>query len=326
MSYVCLDLEKCTEDEGKNPPLVLAARQLPKALFEEEIPKEPTPERGDDTDKQISKLPVAKTKSKGGPKADDAPGKGAFRERATSAAKDIKHKKERIEKITAEKDEKGRFETTFHVLLQRKVKVNSQNNAGLTALHVACDRGIIAMVRELLMVEDIDINKEDEQQNTPLHTACISGEKDVVFALIEAGADVMKENEDEMTPLHLAVVERKLEIVKMILDMRAGDKEDLLQAVEKDANSPFLLAVKTGDEEMVQFFLDNGANVADQNDNGANAIHIATSLNKVKIMQLIYSTDDGEDLLEDYDWEGCAPLHYAAKYNQIEALEFLLDK
>ena len=323
---MCLDLEKCTEDEGENPPLVLAARQLPKTLFEEEIPKEPTPERGDDADKQISKLPLAKTKSKGDPKTDDVLEKCAFYERATTTDKNIKTKKKRIEKITAEKDKTGRVETTFHVLLQRKVKVNSQNNTGVTALHVACDRRIIAMVRELLMIESIEINKEDEQQNTPLHTACISGEKDVVFALIDAGADVMKENEDEMTPLHLAVVERKLEIVKMILDMHAGDKADLLQAVDKDANSLFLLAVKTGDEEMVQFFLDNGANVADQNKNGATALHIATSFNKVKIMQLIYSADDGEDLLEESDWDGRTPLHYAAKYNQIEALEFLLDK
>ena len=326
MCYVCLDLEKCTEDKSKNPPLVLAARQLPKTLFKEEISEEPTLEKGDDADKQISKLPVAKIKSKRDPKAHDAPGKGAFRERASRVAKDIKHKKERIEKITAEKDEKGRLETTFHVLLQHKVNVNSQNDAGLTALHVACDRGIIVMVRELLMVEGIDINKEDKQQNTPLHTACISGEKDVVFALIKADADAMKENKDKMIPLHLAVVERKLEIVKMILDMHAGDKEDLLQAVEKDCNSPFLLAVKTGDEEMVQFFLDNGANVADQNGNDATALHLATSLNKVKIMQLIYSTDDGEDLLEKSDRYGCTPLHYAAKYNQIEALEFLVDR
>ena len=305
---------------------MLAARHLPKHLFEEESTKEakePTPERGDDADKQVSKQPVAKAKSK----ADDVPGKGGFRERLGTTSKDLKHKKERIEKITAEKDKTGKVETTFHVLLQRKVNVNSENDAGVTALHAACERGIIAMVKELLLCEGIEINKKDEQQNTPMHTACISGEKDIVFTLIEAGANMMEENDDEMTPLHVAVVERKLEIVKMILDMRAGDKEELLQAIEKDGNSPFLLAVKTGDEEMVKFFLDNGANVADQNGNGANALHLATSLNKVKIMELIFdAADDGEDLLDEDDWDSRTPLHFAAKYNQIEALEFLIEK
>ena len=319
--YTNLDLEKCTDDETSNPPLVLAARQLPKHLFEEEITKEPTPLR-DVAEKQVSKAPVAKIKSK----ADDAPGKGAFRERAGTAGKDAKHKKERIERITAEKDKTGKRETTFHVLLQLKVNANSKNNAGVTALHAACERGIIAMVKELLQSDGIDINQKDDQENSPLHTACVSGEKEIVFALIEAGAKLMEENEDEMTPLHIAVVERKLEIVKMILDMRAGDKEDLLQAIEKDGNSPFLLAVKTGDEEMVKFFLDNGANLVDQNSNGANALHLATSLNKVNIMELIYDAEGGEDLLDEEDWDDRTPLHYAAKYNQVEALEFLLDK
>ena len=323
----CLDLEKSTEDEAENPPLVLAARHLPtKVLFEEEITKEPMPERDAAAEKRISKVPVSKAKSKADSKADDAPGKGGFRERAGTAGKDAKPKKERVEKITAEKDNTGKIETTFHVLLQRKVNVNSKNGAGTTALHAACERGIITMVKELLMIKGIEINKKDDQENTPLHTACISGEKDIVFTLIEAGADVTEENKDEMTPLHVAVVERKLDIVKTILDMRADDKEELLQAIEKDGNSPFLLAVKSGDEEMVKFFLDNGANLADQNGNGANALHLATSLNKVKIMELIYDAEDGEDLLDEEDWDSRTPLHYAAKYNQVEALEFLLDK
>ena len=321
-------MEKCTDDEADNPPLVLAARHVPKHLFEEEATKEakePTPERGDDADRQPSKQPVAKAKSK----ADDASGKGGFHERLGTTSKDLKHKKERIKKITAEKDKTGKVETTFHVLLQNRprVNVNSGNDADVTALHVACKRGIIAMVKELLLCEGIEINKKDKQHNTPMHTACVSGEKSIVFTLIEAGANVMEKNDDDMTPLHVAVVERKLEIVKMILDMHAGDKEELLQETEKDGNSPFLLAVKTGDEEMVKFFLDNGANVADQNGNGANALHLATSLNKVKIMELIFdAADDGEDLLDEDDWDSRTPLHFAAKYNQIEALEFLIEK
>ena len=325
-TYICcLDLEKDTDDEAINTPLVLAARHLSKVLFEEEITKEPTPERDADAEKQISEVPVSKTKSMA--KADDAPGKGGFCKRATTAGKDAKPKKERIEKITAERDRTGKLETTFHVLLQRKVNVNIGNKAGVTALHVACERGIVAMVKELLLFEGIEINTKGYYHwNTPLHTACVSGEKDIVFALIEAGANVMEENDDNMTPLHIAVVERKLEIVKMILDMHADGKEELLQAIEKDGNSPFLLAVKSGDEEMVKFFLNNGANLVDQNGNGANALHLATSLNKVKIMELIYDAEDGEDLLDEEDRDSRTPLHYAAKYNQVEALEFLLDK
>ena len=324
--YMCmLDLEKYTEDEANNPPLVLAARYLSKHLFERGITKEvkeSAPEKEND-DKQISKLPATMIKSKGDSHADDTP---EFHKRVVTAGKDAKHKKERNEIITAEKDKTGTVKTTFNLLLQLKVNVNSQNNAGVTALHAACERGIIAMVNALLLVEDIEKDKTDRHKNTPMHTACISGEKDVVSALINGGAKIMEVNGDKMTPLHVAVVERKLEIVKIILDMCAEKKNELLEAKEKDGNSPFLLAVKTGDEEIVKFFLHNGANVADSNANETIALHIAASLNKVKIMELVYVTDDDEELLNEEDSDECTALHLAAKYNQIEALEFLLNK
>ena len=324
MCMCMLDLQECTEDEARNPPLVLAARYLPKHLFEGEITKEvnkPTPEREDD-DKQISKQPVTMTESKEDSHADDTP---EFHEVVNTAGKDAKLKKERSEKITAEKGKTGTVETTFHLLLQLKVNVNSHNNAGVTALHAACERGIIAMVNALLSVHEIEKDKTDEHKNTPMHTACVSGEKDVVSTLINAGANIRKVNDDKMTPLHVAVVERNLEIVKMILDMCA-EKDELLKAKEKDGNSPFLLAMKTGDEEIMKFFLHNGANVADKNFNGTIALHLAASLNKVGIMELVYVTDDGEELLEEEDSDKCTALHLAAKYNQIEAMEFLLKK
>ena len=324
--YMCmLDLQKCTVDEARNPPLVLAARYLPKYLFEGEITKEvnePTPEREGD-DRQISKLPVTMTESKEDSHADDTP---EFYQQLNTAGKDAKLKKERSEKITAEKDKTRTVETTFHLLLQLKVNVNSQNYAGVTALHAACERGIVAMVKALLLVEGIEKDKTDEHKNTPMHTACVHGEKDVVSTLINAGANIMEVNDDKMTPLHVAVVKRKLEIVKIILDMCAEKKDELLDAKEKEGNSPFLLAMKIGDEEIIKFFLHNGANVADKNANNTIALHLAALLNKVEIMELVYVTDDGEELLDWKDNDECTALHVAAKYNQIEAMEFLLKK
>ena len=319
-----LDLMKCTEDDAKNPPLVLAARRLPKFLFEKEITNELKP-KGDDTEQSTCNVPVSRPrrKSTGFFKVDNVLRIGAFHERAVTA----KHKNGRMQKIMAGKNNTKKLETTtFHVLLQHEVNINGKNCAGVTALHAACERGIIIMVKKLLLSEGIEINQKDDQGNTPLHAACVSGEKDIVFSLIEAGANVMEGNEDKMTPFHIAVAERKLEIVKMILDMRAGDKENLIKLKEKDGNSPFLLAVKNGDKEMVKFLLDNGANLVDENGNGANALHLAASLNKVNIMGLLYYADNGDALLNEEDLERCTPLHYAAKYNQVEALEFLLDK
>ena len=44
----------------------------------------------------------------------------------------------------------------------------------------------------------------DREQNTPLHAARERGYTGVVIQLIEAGADIDKKNEEEQTPLHVA--------------------------------------------------------------------------------------------------------------------------
>ncbi len=44
----------------------------------------------------------------------------------------------------------------------------------------------------------------DRYDNSPLHVACERGYLDIVFELLDSGADVDNKNEDEQTPLHFA--------------------------------------------------------------------------------------------------------------------------
>ena len=302
---------------------MLAAHHLAKVEFEEEITKEVTPER-DDSDKHLPILRVTEVDHKTYSKTEHVSRNVAFSKQLGITDKDTKsvHGAEKI------MEEKGKVpaQTTFHILLQMKVNVNGYNEAGLTALHVACDRGIFKMVENLLQSEKIDINVKDKQDNTPMHLACTSGEKDIVRSLIEHGASLLRvSNKEGMTPLHMAVVEQKLEVVKLILEVKAGIKKDLLMEAEAKGHTSFLLAIKAGNEEMVKLLMDNRADKMVRNYSGANAIHLAASHNKVKIMKLIYDAG-AVDLFSNTDLRNHTPLHYAAKSNQIEALQFLLDK
>ena len=47
----------------------------------------------------------------------------------------------------------------------------------------------------------------DREQDTALHAACERGFTGIVHQLIAAGADIDKKNEDEQTPLHVAARE-----------------------------------------------------------------------------------------------------------------------
>ena len=266
-----IDVNFATNDYVKNPPLVLAALELPDEIFKEE---------------SIDGIGVVK-KSKG--------------------------------------------KSTFHILLlHNEVDVNCQNRSGFTALHAACSKGKYHMVTELLKVQKLAIDKEDEHHNTPLHAACTHGNQNVVESLIEAGADYCKKNNDGRHPLHVAVVERNLDAVNTIIRYAesANKAKELLSERDKQGNSIFLLAVLSGDEQMVKFLLDKKlASINDKNKSGLNCFHCAVSRNRQKILEMLYAYDESVALLMHDDTDtisGNTPLHSAAKNNQVESIRYLV--
>ena len=221
--------------------------------------------------------------------------------------------------------------TTFHALLQcSSVNVNAPNRAGITALHAACRRGNTAMVETLLKVEGIEIDKKDKHGNTPLHSACASGNLTTVTTLIKYDANYQLTNKLEMHPFHVAVTVGKLDVVMMIRnDSRISkSKEDLLLAREEDGNTMFLLAVRGGHDKVVEFLLQNGAQIDDVNKKGSNAFHLAAAVNSCSIMEKLHAHDPGMSLslIEAKDLSSLTPLHYAAKRNQKDVVSFLINK
>ena len=230
-------------------------------------------------------------------------------------------------------DSKLKRKTTFHALLQHdKVDVNSQNRAGITALHVACNKGNCHMVNELLQVKNIEINKKDKNHNTPLHAACARGNQNIVESLIKAGADCTVVNDIKRHPLHVAVVERNLEVVITILRNAASANllQDLLDARDKRGFTVFLLAVQSGDEQTVKHLLEEKhATISDKCGCSFNSFHYAASRNKDKILQMIYGHDESISVLLRDDAmtiSGDTPLHVAAEYNQVDALKILIKR
>ena len=224
--------------------------------------------------------------------------------------------------------------TTFHALLKySKVleEINKASLAGITALHAACRRGNAAMVNILLGIKGIGINQKDHHNNAPLHAACAGGNTSVVASLISEGAEIQTQNKHGMHPFHVAVVSQSLEVVKMIqTDRRISElKEKLLHDKERDGNTMFLLAVKSGDDKIVEFLLENGAHIEDTNSFKANAFHLAATTNSFEIMKMIYDhckAHHAQYLLEAKDADSLTPLHYAARKNQKEVLSFLIEK
>ena len=104
--------------------------------------------------------------------------------------------------------------------------MNQTGRYGLSALHLACQRGNHIAVSILLRSNDIEVCIADKNNDTPLHEACFNGRDKIVENLmldleLEDPASVpVKANAKNctlQTPLHLACREGHSVVVNCIL-------------------------------------------------------------------------------------------------------------
>ena len=90
------------------------------------------------------------------------------------------------------------------------------------ALLAACEKSDAKTVA-LLMTAGADVNKADQDGETPLLVASDKGLTEIVKLLIAAGADVNKADKYGITPLRCAIKRRNTAIVELL--KAAGAKE-----------------------------------------------------------------------------------------------------
>lgn len=61
---------------------------------------------------------------------------------------------------------------------------------GKTPLHLASEKGHLALAEKLLSYDNCAIEGRTTKKQTPLHLAVINGKKDIVRLLLDYGADV----------------------------------------------------------------------------------------------------------------------------------------
>ena len=130
----------------------------------------------------------------------------------------------------------GHTEIVRALLQAPNIDVNIQDEDGYTPLHRASGNGHTAprlrrarapdpsgahyteIVRALLQAPNIDVNNQDNYEQTPLHIASRNGYLEIVRALLQApNIDVNNQNADGSTPLHIASTNGYTEIVRALL-------------------------------------------------------------------------------------------------------------
>jgi ankyrin repeat protein len=93
---------------------------------------------------------------------------------------------------------------TVRSLLQGRANPNTAQPSGLSALHLAAQRGSIEIAKHLIDAGATVNAPTDRGGYTPLHLAAGAGQTEMVSFLLFARADVDAVTADRVTPLHLA--------------------------------------------------------------------------------------------------------------------------
>ncbi len=148
--------------------------------------------------------------------------------------------------------------------------------------------------------------------------ACSRGNPDIAQYLIEQGGiDVNRTRvSGGPTPLHLVLQLNHIEVMKVLLKNGADVNQ------ETDAfHTPFMWAVRLGKPENVAILLAHNADINTVS-NDVSALHIAVGSGNAGMLEFLL--EEGADVNINSGL-GCRPLHIAAWCNWIEIAKILLE-
>ncbi|XP_053593276.1 ankyrin-1 [Microplitis demolitor] len=211
-------------------------------------------------------------------------------------------------------------------LLENNATVNRRSKKATdTPLHLAVHIGDPDLLNSLLD-RGANVTAKGKYKKTPVHIAAEYSKVEILELLISKGGNINDKDQHGLTPLCWALKKGKLEIVDYILNHENYDGS-LFNHSSKEADTQLHFAVTSGNEELVRYLINKGAQVNAQGIDSKTPLHIAVEENLEKIVECLL--DNGADVNYTCSYcgeEECTALHIAADKSNEKILELLLNK
>lgn len=235
---------------------------------------------------------------------------------------------------------------------QNGADINAEDMDGNTPLGYALESPTIDMLKNLVTTKNV--LSKDSAGNTPLHTAIL---KDSAFQyiqyLVDSGADVNARNKRGDSVLFLAVNKNKRDTGDLLLSKNAdifatntennsplrialtkgGEVQDwlitsrTLNTTDGAGNTPLHYAAEWKLNSALLALIQKGANINAVNANGESALFSAVKADSPSTINLLVEkgiiTDTRSNLTRDH--LGNTPLHYAVKWNSLQAAQSVIS-
>ncbi|XP_044460163.1 ankyrin-1-like [Triticum aestivum] len=207
----------------------------------------------------------------------------------------------------------GRLDICAYLVEDLRVDVNQPNDLGETVLFISATFGTVAAARYLL-----DRGADPMipgRLGSPLHTATMNGNCEIVELLLSRGADVDVFDSKHGTPLHAATNLSEVGPMKVLLEHHA-DPNKVLNL----HSTPLSMAIQRESLECVKLLIEAGADVNKTNYIGVTQLMVAANNGLPDIMRCLLDAGANANIGDSF---GTTPIEIAALKGRRSMVEIL---
>lgn len=207
------------------------------------------------------------------------------------------------------------------LLLSKGVDVNIKICKGALVLHYLVQESKIEKLEKLLSCLDFDLNEQDMYGLTPVQYAVCAGNSKMAELLFEHGSRSDGIDFSERNLLHHAAWGADQDTLELVLNKGNFD----LHSIDIFGNTPLHYAARSGNIEIIKYFLSNGGakDINLSNHKGCTPLYYAVFHGDKEILELLL---ENGAIINAPDNEGITPLAGAVLTGNLEAAKFLLEK
>lgn len=218
------------------------------------------------------------------------------------------------------------YPTMFATLEAHGANVYEKDYSHKTILMRACEIGCLEIVTKLLAYDNMQVNAIDSDGNTALMFASLYGKVEVVSLLLDHGADPVIADNEEDTPLTSACMFGQEKVVECLLSrvQYVG-----LQSVNGQWMNCLHQAARRGHANIVKMLLDAGLSPTDRDLSDKSPLHYACEFRHISVVRVLLQScqptlEIMTKLLNMRDATHCTALFHACDQNATECALFLL--
>ncbi|XP_045209339.2 uncharacterized protein LOC123560129 [Mercenaria mercenaria] len=227
--------------------------------------------------------------------------------------------------------------------------LQTRNNTGKTALHVAAEYGHTQIIEELIKC-GFDVSMTDNVSETPLRLACRGKHTQAIRIILNqwqlkglpvdeyAMGLVVKDRDTELVQMlseyGFNVIFKSCEFGVPLVDAIENGSHDMVRCILSNEGSsdiehagkrPVHFAADKGDIETLKLLVEYGADiVAKSTGNGDSIIHIGVARNHLSFVTAVFDMHESKRLIDMKNCNGETALHIASKMGYTSILTFLL--